>query len=1088
MKNLEELLNHADFVNRLARRLVLNAHDAADVEQETWLAGMRNPPASKDSIRAWLSHVIRNVASKVRRTDARRLKREQLVSKPDRAPSSAEVVERAEIRHRVVAALLSLDEPYRSTILLRFYEDLTPRAIAESEGIPVETVRTRLKRGVALLRERLDALHDGRRDTWCLALGPIVGIGSAAAKAASGIPILSGGLIMAGKIKIAVALLLVAVAAVVVWHLSDDGAERPSPLVGADEGGLEFPIEADEGETEAATGADPAAGGTEAALEKVAIKPEGITISGRVVDAVTRQPIPAFDLQLKRPAPENDPPWADVVHETVRNEKGLFSYTTGSAGRHRFWVSASTHIEKRASLDIDPGQRLAHIEIALDPGAALRGRVIDGRTGLPVPGALVGTTKYPGGGDLSWVLFLGHGEHDVHAATDGQGGFTLRGLEKGTQTIAALHPAFAEGFVEADPGAGEEIEIRLEQGYRLRGTVRDDDGKPVEGVLVKAWGRNLPFARVAQSDRAGRYETGPALPGWIHMEAVPPPGGTRTVANFTIESKNIELVDRDATVDFGPDPGHVTWRGIFYDYDGSTLKGAKINVKRRHDQEYPRYERLHEAKTDAEGRFVIKKLLLKQYAVEIWYPGRLAKIDWDDISFDRPGLVEKDIVVSGGIVRGVVVDEITGERVVNDEAILLAMTSTFPYKTFMSRLDAEGEFLFRGLPPERYSISCSIPNCPHPRIDPVTITGADVDVELRIAIALGGTLRMKFDGFDGTRQRRFSLLLVGGGREEAARWSKDLNVTGSGTEIVRVEPGVYEATLTSDGLQPLTRSCRVTRGETTELFFDAGDFAKDASLVEVSGTVSFEDRSVAAGAWIFLSGPGYHSTTTDSEGGFRFGALKPGRWSVKVELSDGAECDRLDFVVPEGAADPHPVPLVLPLGRVWGTLCDSTVDQPLGTDSARWFLTLVDSATKEACGTVGNRRGSRFGFAGIPDGRYHLSISARGFAPRETEPFYLLAGESIDLGKIVLDRSGVVDIEVVDARGAAIASFAVAWGERTVRFWERQALSPGKCRCFSLPLGEVEITVSAEGFAARSAKIVLEPGRIGVLRVALEEE
>jgi len=92
------------------------------------------------------------------------------------------------------------------------------------------------------------------------------------------------------------------------------------------------------------------------------------------------------------------------------------------------------------------------------------------------------------------------------------------------------------------------------------------------------------------------------------------------------------------------------------------------------------------------------------------------------------------------------------------------------------------------------------------------------------------------------------------------------------------------------------------------------------------------------------------------------------------------------------------------------------------------------------------------------------------------------------LGRADLPAKAVGDIEVVDARGAAIASFAVAWGERTVRFWERQALSPGKCRCFSLPLGEVEITVSAEGFAARSAKIVLEPGRIGVLRVALEEE
>ncbi len=1092
MKNLEELLTHADFVNRLARRLVLNAHDAADVAQETWLAGMRNPPASKESIRAWLAHVISNVASKVRRTESRRLKREQLVSKPDRAPSAAEVVERAEIRHRVVTAVLSLDEPYRSTILLRFYEDLAPREIAESEQLPVETVRTRLKRGMALLREKLDALHDGRRDAWCFALGPIAGLKWAASGATAGvggITTLSGGLIMTGKMKIAIAVLLVAVAAVVVWQLSDGGPDAPSPLLGAGDARSQHTIITN-GEDEEVDG-ESGQGATrkpEASLEKVAIEPEGITISGRVVDSVTREPIPAFDLDLKRHYLENDPPWIDVAHETVKNERGLFSYETESAGRHRFWVRASTHLEKRVWLDIDPGQRLAHVEIALDPGAAMAGRVIDARTGRPVSGALVGAVKHPGGCDLSWVLFLGHGEHDVHAATDEQGRFELRGLEKGKQTIAALHPAFAEGFVDADPAAGEEIEIRLEPGHRLHGTVRDDGGQPIVGVLIKLWGRNLPFARVAQSDQSGRYKTGPVLPGWIHIEAEPPPGGAREFANFTIESKNIELVDRDVEVDFGPDPGHVTWRGTCYDHDGIPLKGAKINVSRRHDQDYPRYERLHEARTDTEGRFVIKKLLLKQYKVEIWYPRRVAKIDWDDISFEHLGTIEKDIVVSGGIVRGVVVDEITGEPVVSDEGLLLAMTSTFPYKTYTSRLDENGRFLLRGLSPEHYTISCSIPDCPRPKVDPVTIAGAGDEIELRIAISLGGTLRLKYEGFDGTRQRKFFLFLTGSDESEISRRPSVLNIRGSGSQIMRVKPGEYTATITSDGFQSLTRTCTITRGATTELFFQRADFEKDPSMAEVAGRLSFANGSVAAGAWIFLSGPGYHSTTTDSEGGFGFWGMRPGRWEVTVRLADGAECDTLDFNVPTDFNDPFQLELVLAVGRVSGTLCDALTGQPLSEDSARWFMMLVDTGSDEAHGSIGNRRGSRFGFAGVPDGRYYLSITARGFAEHATEPFYLLGGQSIDLGKIALEPSGVLDIEVVDRRGSCVPVFGIACGERKLQFWERQELSPGKCRCFSLPLGEVLITVSAEGFIGHSSRVLLEPDRIGTLRIELDEE
>lgn len=1089
MKNLEELLTHADFVNRLARRLVFDARDAADVAQETWLAGMRNPPASKESIRTWLSHVIRNVASTMRRTESRRLKREQIVSKPDRAPSAADVVERAEIRHRVVEAVLSLAEPYRSTILLRFYEDFSPREIARSEDLPVETVRTRLKRGMALLRDKLDVLHEGRRDAWCLALGPIVGLKWAAPIAAGGITKLSGGLIMASKLKIAVAVVLIAVASVVVWQILDDQSDDPLILPEAAGDGSRHTIATVEEDGAAGGAADQDAGdASERALEKVTLEPQGIVISGRVIDAVTREPVHAFDLDLKRHAIERYPPWIDIAHETIENERGLFSYTTEDSGHHRIWVRASTHLKKMVQLDIAPGERLVDVEIALDPGQAVTGRVIDAETGFPVASALVGTTQYPGGSDLGWVIFLGHSEYEPHATTDAQGRFTLRGLERGKQTIAALHPRFAEGFVDADPAAGEEIEIRLEKGFRLRGTVRDDDGQPLPGIHVKLWGTHLPYARVALSDQNGHYETGPALHGWIHVETQPPPGQAERFANFTVESKNIELVDHDVRVDFGPDQGHVTWRGTFYDYDGSPLNGARINVSRRHRQDYPRYERLHETMTDAEGRFVLGKLLLKQYKVEIWYPRVAAKVEWDDISFDQPGTVERDIVVSGGIVHGVVVDDISGERVDTDEGLMMAMTSTFPYKSFTCRLDDRGEFLLRGLGPEVYSISCSIPDCPHPKIEPVTISSGDERIELRVAVSLGGTLRLRFDGFDGTRQRKFSLTLTGSDGSERSRRPRTLHVRGKGTEIVRAAPGEYALTIASEGFEPLTRTCTILRGETTELFLERSDFEKDASLVQVAGSVRFADGSHAAGAFLFVSGPDYLSTTTDSEGGFGFEGMKPGVWSVKVQLADGAECDTLDFTVPEGRVDLHEVALVLPEGRVSGALYDSVTDQPLSEDSARWFLTLVDRSTNEARGSVGNRRGSRFSFAGVGDGHYFLSITARGFAGRDTEPFYLLGGESVDLGKIALEPSGVLDVEVVDRHGVLVPIFSVVCGERKLKFWERQSLSSGKCRCFTLPLGEVSITISAEGFVDRSVPVILEPGRIGLLRVELEGE
>jgi hypothetical protein len=55
----------------------------------------------------------------------------------------------------VVDAVLSLEEPYRETVLLRWFEGLQPRAIAERQRASVATVHSRLQRAHAILRERL---------------------------------------------------------------------------------------------------------------------------------------------------------------------------------------------------------------------------------------------------------------------------------------------------------------------------------------------------------------------------------------------------------------------------------------------------------------------------------------------------------------------------------------------------------------------------------------------------------------------------------------------------------------------------------------------------------------------------------------------------------------------------------------------------------------------------------------------------------------------------------------------------------------------------------------------------------------------
>jgi RNA polymerase sigma factor (sigma-70 family) len=210
---LERLLAHEPFVRALARSLVSDEALAEDAVQDTWLAALQGTPGAVRSPRAWLARVVRNFAFRSSRSSGRRSRREREAARPEALPSTEEIVGREEARRRLVEAVLALEEPYRRTVLLRYFEGLPPREIARRSGVPVATVGTRLRRAHDRLRERLDAEHGGDRRAWCLALAPLAFAAPAAEAASAGSGIsLAEGLLMKASTKAAIgATLLVAV-------------------------------------------------------------------------------------------------------------------------------------------------------------------------------------------------------------------------------------------------------------------------------------------------------------------------------------------------------------------------------------------------------------------------------------------------------------------------------------------------------------------------------------------------------------------------------------------------------------------------------------------------------------------------------------------------------------------------------------------------------------------------------------------------------------------------------------------------------------------------------------------------------------
>ena len=168
-----ELLSQTHWLRQLARSLVNEGAD--DLVQVAWVAALSNPPRAERGLRPWLRTVVTNTVRLRWRGNANRVAREEAACDLDDrvVPSPAELLERHELQQLLARLVGELDEPFRSTILLRFAEGLTPAQIADRLSIPGGTVRWRLKEGLDRLRFQLDAAHRGDRRAWLVALGPL---------------------------------------------------------------------------------------------------------------------------------------------------------------------------------------------------------------------------------------------------------------------------------------------------------------------------------------------------------------------------------------------------------------------------------------------------------------------------------------------------------------------------------------------------------------------------------------------------------------------------------------------------------------------------------------------------------------------------------------------------------------------------------------------------------------------------------------------------------------------------------------------------------------------------------------------------
>lgn len=486
------LAEHA-WLRRLARSLV-DEPGADDLAQDVVVAALEQRPATRDGLRPWLARVARRLALQRRRRAERRHRRELAAAREEATPSTADVVERAQLHGAVVEATLALGEPYRTTLLLRFYDDLPVREVARRCGVPLETVRTRLRRGLHRLRTELDEAAGGRREAW-LSVATSIALPPATAT------FLPTTLLMSMQAKLATAGAIVVLAGgLVLWRSVPRPPTAPTTLSASPES---TPQEVAPSQTLQAEPRPPD--------ERVPVETTSPML-GELVGLLPHVPFTGVvRLEASLESPGDKPRLVDV--SVVPDAEGAFAFELAP------WLRAPLESGQARTmrLTIDDPRYLA-IGHDLDEAELIRSETQPLRLPVTCAGILVGRVVDAEGRPLAAAAVSAHPfgargpEVDpvARAKTDIDGSYRLM-FEQDTDCLVMAYaqrdteghepdadPSWQPGSARATATTAVITEVpllRLEPGLSITGRVTWSDGTPVADARIHARTRGSSYVQ-----------------------------------------------------------------------------------------------------------------------------------------------------------------------------------------------------------------------------------------------------------------------------------------------------------------------------------------------------------------------------------------------------------------------------------------------------------------------------------------------------------------------------------------------------------------------------------------------------------------
>ncbi|HEX9985290.1 MAG TPA: carboxypeptidase-like regulatory domain-containing protein [Thermoanaerobaculia bacterium] len=739
---------------------------------------------------------------------------------------------------------------------------------------------------------------------------------------------------------------------------------------------------------------------------------------------------------------------------TLRSKEGTYDFSFRGDGYAAKSVRA-----------IQVGNNAKPVEVTLDPGVELTGRVTRGGTG--VEGVQI--TSFMGT-DL------------IRTVTAPDGSFYISDLTPGP---VVLNFSKSDDFVQETRNVtapARDVTVELPPGGRVSGRVTDK----ATGQPVTTFQAGLSGARAG----GGISIVGPPQvrtftndDGSFTLENLPP-GPTQLIvqaAGYTtarVPNVNVEEGKTVPNIEVQLDTG-VKLTGKVTGPDGAGIAGATVRLDTMGGGRGMRMPGMDvSATTDASGEFVLEALEPGEKTFQIAHQAYLAATKTIELKGHDARL---DVQLgSGQRITGTVVTD-SGAPVA--EAIVRASSAAAGnmFGGESVRTDASGNFTLEGLTPGRYTFSASKNGYAEGTLRDVDIsTGAPV----RISLRAGGVIYGHVNGLPESEYASATVDARGpeGSASSAVDPSGNYRIEGAPSGSVRVSANVARG-FTSRRSSAM-KSVQLEPGSSVQVDIDF------IGQTAVSGRVTRNGKAMAnANVSFFPRGSTSQTTSasasTDENGVYTLNGLEDGQYTVMVMDMQRLSPYSTNYEVRgTGTFD-----IDMKTSSLRGRVIDAATNEPIA--DARVQVRGADPAESMFARMAVTDAGGSFLLDSVSPGRYAVTADKESYgnelkevtvgdnAPAELE-FKLGRNDGVTL-TVVDGRDGrllAAQVQVTDMQGRVIENtgFRFGGGAEPVRL----SLAPGQYR----------VAVSAMGYASQNVvlqapgprRVALTPGGTLIIR------